>query len=181
MNAHSRTLKSIPYVFWDPRSNTSGVDIEYRDIGYSCKGSRFTSISNNILHIQSYKLNRCPTDDDTILEIDRSHRHNYDYYAILARRHFQSVPVMNFLVDNDTYFDRIKYSLYVFPSWLTKSDSFTWDLNQLITDEKKGIQLYIKKRKMTEYKINRQLHIKWNLTNYKECLSIQVSIPKEII
>ncbi|NDD31630.1 MAG: hypothetical protein EB084_25550, partial [Proteobacteria bacterium] len=73
---------------WDPKSNRSGVDVLYDGVGYSCKTTRFRSAEHpRRVVTPSYKLARCRTHADAILEIDRPHRHNFQFYAILARKH----------------------------------------------------------------------------------------------
>lgn len=121
---------------WDPKSNRSGVDVLYDGIGYSCKTTRFRSAEHpRRVVTPSYKLARCRTHADAILEIDRPHRHNFQFYAILARKH----------ADGDAD-GAIQYEVHTPSSELTLARRFDWDMQdgRLLTDWRDGVRMEIR-------------------------------------
>jgi len=141
-------------VIWDPRSNRSGVDVTYDDVGYSCKTTRFKTASR-IVVTPSYRLNRCPTDADAILEIDRPHRHNFEFYAILARHEMEEKEAPGV------------YEVHAPPAELTLARRFDWDMQngRLITDWRDGVRLEIvsQKRNNGNKRPQRRLVVTWIL------------------
>lgn len=133
-----RTLKVVhptQHTVWTPHSIQSGIDILHDEVGYSLKSTRFTS-HKNASTLNSYRMNRCKTDKDAIAEIDRPHRHNFDWYSILARRDdpaSASASTPNV------------YSLYMFPSHLTLASRFDWDYRdgKLVTNTRDGVWMEI--------------------------------------
>lgn len=120
---------------WDPKSNRSGVDVLYDGVGYSCKTTRFRSAEHpRRVVTPSYKLARCRTNTDAILEIDRPHRHNFQFYAILARKHGAAGDAA------------IQYEVHTPSSELTLARRFDWDMQdgRLLTDWRDGVRMEIR-------------------------------------
>ena len=134
-------------VQWDPRSNRSGADITYDGVGYSLKTT--TLRESKCAALNSYKLARCDSDAEAVREIDRPHRHNYDWYSILAWTVFRDPSLL------------ATPGLYVLPSDLTRASRFYWDYDDdgsFMTDVRDGIRLVIRKDKRGK----RMLWIKMN-------------------
>jgi len=133
---------------WNPESSVSGVDVKYDGQSYSCKGSKYLDESR-VLVTPSYRLNRCESDADAILEIDRPHRYNFDWYALLAREHvFVQKTGMRSESASESDSIRIrtrtkkrktsnkntessvdihtKYDMFLIPASLTKAAGFDW-------------------------------------------------------
>ena len=117
-------------LWWDPKSNRSGIDIAYDGAGYSLKTTTLRTPLSKIAHLHSYKMARCHSDKDAIAEIDRPHRHNFEWYSIL---------VNSAAVDS---------RLYVLSANLTLACRFDWDYSdgRLTTDVKNGVRLEIYKK-----------------------------------
>lgn len=171
--AHAATRKrkntaTGPVVEWDPTNCQSGVDMIYQGIGYSCKGVRYEDDGSSIVVTPSYRMFRCASDADAILEIDRPHRHNFDWYALLARRSLAPVDVVP---DPDKYLPML-YDLYLFPSDMTKSAKFSWDKtspNNWETEWKGGVQLCLRARR---------LYIKWDTSVFVPVMSFKIEQGK---
>ena len=165
-----RTLKVVyptRPTLWNPSSIQSGVDILHDGVGYSLKSTKFATPNNKKTTLNSYRLNRCKSDKDAIAEIDRPHRHNYEWYSILARRVEEPADTPNV------------YSLYVFPSCLTLASRFEWDYHEgkLMTNTRDGVSMEIsgftnRSNKKSVAK-NKQLWIKIDFEHHEDLLQDQ--------
>ena len=119
-------------LWWDPKSNRSGIDLAYDGAGYSLKTTTLRTPTTKVAHLHSYKMARCRSDKDAIAEIDRPHRHNFDWYSILA----------------NNAVDPLDPRLYILSSDLTLARRFDWDYSdgRLMTDKKNGVRLEIYKK-----------------------------------
>jgi len=170
-----RSLKVVHptrHTLWNPTSIQSGVDIVHDEVAYSLKSTRFANHHNKKTTLNSYRMNRCKTDKDAIAEIDRPHRHNFDWYSILARS-----------VEEEPSDSPNKYSLYMFPSHITLASRFEWDYHEgkLMTDTREGVRMEIsgftnRSSKQPVAK-NKQLWIHMDFEYYEDLLQEDNKAP----
>jgi hypothetical protein len=117
-------------------------------------------------------MNRCVTDHDAILEIDRPHRHNFDWYALLARTHLD---------------DAIRYDVFFVPSSLTTGAGRAWtlekgagkhgDIDSWNTEWKDGVRLELRSWEKNGAP-QRRLYVVWDLAMFKASTTFFTCLPK---